>query len=114
MDWLIKLFDMKASLGGQIVIALGGLVSACILGGLLWKAIYTVIRYIQWINMSIIYVARKTGTPLPQTLIDQYHKLPYNGDSINHLMTDGICDPPESESRDYPLPSRKARPHRGD
>lgn len=104
MGWLFRLFDMKASLGGQIVIALGGLCSACVLGGLLWKAIFTVIRYIQWMNLTIIYVARKTGTPLPQKLLDQYHELPFNGQPIDHVMV----DPPEAPGN-YPLPSRIAK-----
>jgi len=76
---------MKASLGGQIAIALGGLVSATILAAFIWKVFYITIRYIQWINMTIIYVARQTGTPLPQSLIDQYHTLPLNGESVEHL-----------------------------
>jgi hypothetical protein len=89
---------MKASLGGQITIALGiiGLASV------LWKALYALIRYIQWLNMAIIYVARKTGTPLPVKLLDQYHQLPYNGYPLDHVLKD---DPPE-ESGSYPLPSR--------
>ena len=96
---------MKASLGGQLVIMLGGLVSACVLGGLIWRAIYMVVRYIQWINMSIIYVARKTGTPLPQKLIEEYHNLPHNGTPIEHLLND---DPPDPEGN-YPLPSRSTK-----
>lgn len=96
---------MPASLGGQLVIVLGGLVSAFVIIGVLARGIYILIRYIQWINMTIIYVARKTGTPLPKKLLDQYHQLPHNGTSLDHLLTDNDDDPAEPTAN-YPLPSR--------
>jgi len=97
---------MKASLGGQIVIALGGFVSALIVIGVLSRGVYTVIRYLQWMNMAIIYCARKTGTPLPKALLEQYHDLPHNGKSLDHVLEDP--DEPEADL-DYPLPPRKAK-----
>ena len=83
-QWIVSFFDMKASLGCQIIIALGGLVSAFIIIGVLSRGIYVIVRYIQWMNMAIIYVARKTGTPLPRKLLDQYHELPHN---LSHSIT---------------------------
>ena len=99
---------MKASLGGQVVIALGGLVSAFVVIGVVSRGVYILVRYIQWMNMAIIYVARKTGTPLPKALLDQYHELPHNGKPLDHVLID---DPPEADV-DYPLPPRKARASR--
>jgi len=95
---------MKASLGGQIIIALGGTVSAFIIIGVMARGVYIIVRYIQWINMAIIYVSRKTGTPLPKSLIEQYHELPHNGKPLDHVL----IDPPEADV-EYPLPSRKAK-----
>ena len=97
---------MKASLGGQIVIALGGLVSAFIIIGVLSRGVYVIVRYIQWMNLAIIYCARKTGTPLPKALLEQYHELPHNGKPLDHVLIDS--DPVEPDG-EYPLPPRKAK-----
>ena len=97
---------MKASLGGQLVIALGGLVSALVVIGVLARGVYIIVRYIQWMNLAIIYCARKTGTPLPKALLDQYHELPHNGKPLNHVLID---DDPQEPDVNYPLPPRKAR-----
>ena len=80
--------------------------SATIIFGIIARGIYVIVRYIQWMNMAIIYYARKTGTPLPRKLLDQYHELPHNGKPLDHVLID--MDPAEADA-EYPLPTRRAR-----
>jgi hypothetical protein len=100
----LKTFTMKASFAGQLFIAAGGFMSILLLGGLIWRLLFGLIRYVQWMNMAIIYVAKETGTPLPRSLIDQYHVLPFNGKPLTHLVRDTEEQQEESDQRMDPPP----------
>lgn len=100
---------MRASLGGQIILMVGGVSSTLLLAGILWRLLFALIRYVQWLNMAIIYVAKETGTPLPRTLIDQYHVLPFNGKPLHTLVRDSEEQQEDSDKRlDPPAASRRS------
>ena len=106
--WIVKVNEMPATLGGQITLVLGIVLSVLAIAKILDSKYREIIKHAEWFELLMIDYARRTGYELPKDLIDRHMKL--NG---NAALTSEDKDRIYGPNRPPSDPKRKSARARG-